>query len=174
MNRPITIGVSACLLGEHVRYDGGHKHNRNITDVLGKDFNFVPVCPEVKCGLPTPREVMRLEGDSVAPRLMTCHTRLDLTGQMLDFCSIKMRELERENICGFIFKERSPSCGLKAVPLFEGAAPELFTVGLFAHEVVRCFPSLPLEEAERLNNPQIRSNFIEWVIRYHRNRYVYE
>lgn len=71
MNSPITIGVSSCLLGENVRYGGGHKHDRYITDVLGRFFRFVSVCPEVGCGLPVPREAMRLEGDPSAPRLMT-------------------------------------------------------------------------------------------------------
>jgi uncharacterized protein YbbK (DUF523 family) len=164
---PITIGVSACLLGEHVRYDGGHKHDRYITDTLGEYFNLVPVCPEVGCGLPIPREMMRLEGNPAAPRLMTCHTRIDRTEQMRDFCSAKVVELGSLGLCGFIFKERSPSCGLTAVPLYNGGTSELFTIGLFANEVVRCFPLMPLEEAERLNDPRIRKNFIERVSLYH-------
>jgi len=163
---PITIGVSACLLGEHVRYDGGHKHDRYITDILGTYFTLIPVCPEVGCGLPTPREAMRLEGDPAAPRLMTRQTRINKTEQMLAYCSTKIRELEHEDLCGFIFKERSPSCGLTAVPLYGSGTSEMFSVGLFANEVVRCFPLMPLEEAERLNNPLIRKNFIERVFLY--------
>ncbi|MBI5485642.1 MAG: DUF523 domain-containing protein, partial [Deltaproteobacteria bacterium] len=77
MTSLIVIGVSSCLLGEHVRYDGGHKHDRYISDTLGRFFSFVPVCPEVECGLPVPREAMRLEGDPAAPRLMTRTTRID-------------------------------------------------------------------------------------------------
>lgn len=164
MTQPVRIGVSACLLGEHVRYDGGHKLDRYITDTLGMSFSLVPVCPEVGCGLPIPREEMRLEGDPAAPRLMTCRTRYDMTGQMLTYCAAKVRELEGEELCGFIFKERSPSCGLTAVPLYGSGSSEPFTVGLFAHEVGRCFPLLPLEEAERLNAPNIRKNFIERVL----------
>src|SRR5512133_670591 len=99
MTTPITIGVSACLLGEHVRYDGGHKHDRYITDVLGRYFSFVPVCPEVGCGLPIPRESMRLEGDPASPRLMTGKSRVDLTGQMSAFCEKKVKELESEHLC---------------------------------------------------------------------------
>jgi uncharacterized protein YbbK (DUF523 family) len=159
----IKIGISACLLGKNVRYDGGHKHDRFITDTLGRLFSFVPVCPEVECGLPAPREAMRLEGDPASPRLMTQRTRIDMTGQMLAYCSGKIRGLECEELCGFIFKERSPSCGLAMVPLHTGGASEIFTVGLFTKEVAGRFPSMPLEEAERLNNQCIRENFIERV-----------
>ena len=163
---PILIGVSACLLGEHVRYDGVHKHDRNITDTLGTYFTFVPVCPEAGCGLPTPREAMRLEGDPAAPRLVTCQTRIDMTGQLLAYCSAKIKELVSMDLCGFIFKERSPSCALTPVPLYGSGSSELFAVGLFANEIVRSFPLMPLEEAERLHNPQIRKNFIERVFLY--------
>jgi uncharacterized protein YbbK (DUF523 family) len=166
MTAPVAIGVSACLLGEHVRYDGKHKHDSCITDSLGTYFCFVPVCPEVGCGLPTPREAMRLEGDPAAPRLMTHQTRIDRTGQMLAYCSAKIIELESKNLSGFIFKERSPSCGLTSVPLYRSGTSEMFTAGLFANEIARCFPLLPLEEAERLNNPQILKNFIERVFQY--------
>ena len=172
MTTSIAVGVSACLLGDHVRYDGGHKHDRYITDTLGTYFRLVPVCPEVGGGLPIPRETMRLEGDPAAPRLVTCQTRIDRTEQMLIFCSAKIRELESENICGFIFKERSPSCGLTAVPLHGSSTSKMFTIGLFANEIVRCFPLMPLEEAERLNNPLIRKNFIERVFLYQREKDV--
>lgn len=172
MKRPITIGVSACLLGEHVRYDGGHKHDRFITAALGVYFSFVPVCPEVGCGLSTPREAMRLEGDPTAPCLMTIQTRIDRTEQMLAFCATKIMELEKEDICGFIFKERSPSCGLTEIPLHGSGTSEMSSVGLFANEVVRCFPLMPLDEAERLHNPLILKFFIERVILYQREKDV--
>lgn len=167
MTPSIKIGVSACLLGEHVRYDGGHKHDRNITACLEACFSLVPICPEVGCGLPVPREAMRLEGDPAAPRLMTSQTRADKTEEMLLFCSEKMIELEAIGLRGFIFKERSPSCGLSAVPLCTDCASELYTIGLFANEVLRHFPSMPLEEAERLNDPGALGNFIEKVMSYH-------
>lgn len=168
MTLPIKIGVSACLLGERVRYDAGHKLDRNITDTLGADFIFVPVCPEVGCGLQTPREAMRLEGDPAAPRLVTRQTRIDMTGQLLAYCFTKVRELESEELCGFIFKERSPSCGLAAVPLHGNGTSEMFAVGLFANEIARCFPLMPMEEAVRLNDPGIRKKFIEQVFLYRR------
>lgn len=170
MTQPIIIGVSACLLGEYVRYDAGHKHDWYITDTLGAYFTFVPVCPEVECGLPVPREAMRLEGDPAAPRLMTIRTRLDRTAQMRNYCAAKVGELMSEDICGFIFKERSPSCGLTMVPLYGGGTSELFAVGLFANEVVRCFPLMPMEEAERLHDPRIRKEFIERVLLYRCNK----
>lgn len=158
--RSITIGVSACLLGESVRYDGGHKHDRCITDIVGAYFNFVPVCPEAGCGLSIPREMMRLEGNPATPRLMTIQSRVDRTERMRVYCAAKVGELMDKDICGFIFKERSPSCGLTMVSLHGGGASELFTVGLFAHEVVRCFPLMPMEEAERLHDQRIRKNFV--------------
>ena len=168
MMTPVTIAVSACLLGENVRYDGGHKHDPNITAALGGHFKLVPVCPEVGCGLPTPREVMRLEGDPAAPHLMTCHTRIDRTGQMLGYCEAKVIELGNENISGFIFKERSPSCGLTSVPLHDSAS-ERFTVGLFANAVVRSFQLMPVAEAERLKEPLVLEKFIESVNQYRRS-----
>ena len=167
MMPPITIGVSACLLGEHVRYDGEHKRDGYICDTLGRHFSLVPVCPEVGCGLPVPREAMQLEGDPAAPRLMTCRTRIDRTEQLLAFCSTKISELKKMHLSGFVFKERSPSCGLAGVPFHCGDNSETFTVGLFAKEMSRSFPLMPLEEAERLHNPIIRKNFIESVIHYH-------
>lgn len=166
MTQPISIGVSACLLGEHVRYDGGHKHARHITDTLGAYFAFVPVCPEVGCGLPIPRETMRLDGDPASPRLTTRQTHIDKTEQMLAYCAKKVRELEIRGLYGFIFKERSPSCGLTTVPLHGSGTSGPFAVGLFAHEVACRFPLMPLEEAEHLDDPRSRENFIERVFHY--------
>ncbi|GAC1472506.1 MAG: DUF523 and DUF1722 domain-containing protein [Desulfuromonadaceae bacterium] len=168
MTTPITIGVSACLLGEHVRYDGGHKHDRYITDTLGMYFSFVPVCPEVECGLPTPREAMRLEGDPATPRLMTRQTRIDRTEQMVAYCSTKVRELENEDLCGFIFKKDSPSSGLFRVKVYNNGQAVKSGSGLFAAAMARHFPMLPMEEEGRLNDPELRENFIERVFSYRR------
>lgn len=164
----ITIGVSACLLGEEVRYDGGHKHDRYITDTLGRFFRFVSVCPEVGCGLPIPRESMRLEGDPTAPRLMTGRSRRDLTDQMLAYCHGKVVELEQEELCGFIFKKNSPSSGLYRVKVYQNGMPAKSGIGLFAAAVIGHFPLLPVEEEGRLNDPAIRENFLERVFCYHR------
>jgi len=168
MTQPIMIGVSACLLGERVRYDGGHKHDRYITDTLGAYFSFIPVCPEAGCGLPIPREAMRLEGDPAAPRLMTRQTRVDKTEQMLAYCSAKVDELRQEDLCGFIFKKDSPSSGLFRVKVYNNGQALKIGSGLFAAEMARRFVLLPMEEEGRLNDPAIRENFIERVFSYRR------
>ena len=168
MTTPIKIGVSSCLLGEHVRYDGGHKRDHYITDTLGEYFSFVQVCPEMECGQPTPREAMRLEGDPVAPHLMTRQTRLDKTAQMLAYCAAKIKSLEKEDLCGFIFKKDSPSCGLFRVKVYNNGQAQKNGSGLFAAAVVRHFQLLPMEEEGRLNDPDIRENFIERVFSYRR------
>ena len=168
MTAPITIGVSSCLLGEPVRYDGGHKHDRYITDTLGRYFRFVPVCPEVGCGLPTPRESMRLEGDPANPRLVTGKSRVDLTDRMRGYCDAEVRELEKEDLCGFIFKKDSPSSGLFRVKVYNRGAAARSGRGLFAAAVARHFPLLPMEEEGRLNDPALRENFIVRVFSYRR------
>jgi len=169
MNSIIKVGVSSCLLGEKVRYDGGHKHERYITDTLGRYFTFVPVCPEVEAGMPTPREAMRLEGDPAAPRLRTRICRIDKTGQMLAFCRSKVVELEQSELCGFIFKKDSPSSGLFRVKVYdETGMPKKSGSGLFAAAVAKHFPLLPLEEEGRLYDAALRENFIERVFCYRR------
>jgi uncharacterized protein YbbK (DUF523 family) len=165
MTGEIKIGVSSCLLGEKVRYDGGDKLDRFITDTLGRFFRYVPVCPEVGCGLPIPREAMRLEGDPAEPRLVTSRTRIDLTDRMLDYCRGKVMELEREDLCGFIFKSRSPSCTLFPVEVFSTGGNG-GSRGLFAAAVTEHFPLLPVEEEGRLNDPEIRRDFMERVFAY--------
>ena len=164
----IKIGVSSCLLGERVRYDGGHKHDHYITDTLGRYFTFVPVCPEVGCGLPIPREAMRLEGDPAAPRLLTNKSRVDLTAPMLAFCAAKVQELEKEDLCGFLFKKNSPSSGLFRVKVYNNGMAAKSGRGLFAAAVAEHFPLLPMEEEGRLNDPPLRENFIERVFSYRR------
>ena len=164
----ITIGVSSCLLGEHVRYDGGHKHDRYITDTLGRWFRFLPVCPEVGCGLPVPRESMRLEGDPAAPRLVTGRSRIDQTDRMLTYCQAKVKELEGADLCGFIFKKDSPSSGLFRIKVYHEHGATKNGSGLFAAAVARHFPLLPMEEEGRLNDPDLRENFIERVFSYRR------
>ncbi|VGO12484.1 hypothetical protein PDESU_01037 [Pontiella desulfatans] len=159
----IRIGVSACLLGEKVRYDGQHKHDSYITGTLGQWFEFVPVCPEFELGLGVPRETMRLEGDPENPRLVTGKTRRDLTEPMLAWCSRRVKELERENLCGYIFKSKSPSSGMERVKVYPtgGGMPVNKGRGLFAHAFMQHFPLLPVEEEGRLNDPALRENFIE-------------
>ena len=160
----IRIGVSKCLLGEPVRYDGQHKHDHFITDTLGRYFDYVGVCPEVECGLGVPRESMRLVGDPANPRLVTTRTGLDLTARMQDWVAQRVVELEKEDMGGFIFKSRSPSSGMENVKVyndkggFAGKAP-----GLFGKAFMVNFPNLPCEDEGRLNDPDLRENFIERV-----------
>lgn len=168
MATPIKIGVSSCLLGEKVRFDGGHKHDRYITDTLGRFFEFVPVCPEAECGMPIPREAMRLEADGGEVRLVTSRTRADKTEQMLDFCRRKVLELENEDLCGFIFKKDSPSSGLFNVKLYRRGMPSKAGRGLFADAVTKHFPLLPVEEEGRLHDMGLREHFIERVFAFRR------
>jgi uncharacterized protein YbbK (DUF523 family) len=166
MTRTIAVGVSACLLGEKVRYDGGHRHDSNITGILGEFFVFVPVCPEVECGMSIPREPMHLEGDPAKPRLMTVESGIDKTKEMTSFCRAKVGELANEALCGFIFKANSPSCGLFGVSVHNTGIPAGTGRGLFAAALVERFPILPVEEERGLNNPTAREKFIERVFNY--------
>ncbi len=158
------LGISTCLLGRNVRYDGGHKHDRFLTDVLGPNVEWVPVCPEVECGLPIPRESMRLIGDPEAPRLVTVKSGIDHTGRMLDWTRGRLDELAEEKLNGFIFKKGSPSSGRFRVKVYNDAGiPSPVGTGLFARAFTERFPFLPAEEEGRLNDPLLRENFIERV-----------
>src|SRR4030042_2756788 len=114
----IKLGISACLLGENVRYDGGHKLDRFLSDSLGQYVEYVPLCPEVECGLPIPRESMHLEGDPDSPRLVTICTKRDMTDRMVKWARKRVVELEKEDLCGFIFKNNSPSSGMERVRVY--------------------------------------------------------
>ncbi len=165
----IKIGISACLLGENVRYDGGHKHDRYVTDTLGQYFEWVPVCPEVECGLPIPREAMHLTGDHESPRLVTVRTRIDHTERMVQWAGKKLKYLEGQNLCGFIFKSRSPSSGIGGVKVYthEGM-PSGRTAGIFGGAFVRHFKLLPVIDDGRLHDMPLRENFLEKVFVFRR------
>jgi uncharacterized protein YbgA (DUF1722 family)/uncharacterized protein YbbK (DUF523 family) len=164
MDPTIKIGISSCLLGQNVRYDGGHKLDRYIRDTLGRFFQFVPVCPEVECGLPVPRETMRLVGDADAPRLVTTRTGIDHTRRMRSWAARRVRELKKENLCGFIFKKDSPSSGMARVKIYDahGAAKRIGS-GLFAKAFMEQYPRIPVEDEGRLHDPNLRENFIERI-----------
>lgn len=157
------IGVSACLLGQLVRYDGGHKLDLNITESLGQRFRFLPLCPEVECGLPVPREMMRLEGNPEAPRLMAIESRLDRTGQMLSWCEARMATLEQEQLCGLILKKNSPSCGLSGVKVYDNETVSDSGRGLFAAALADRFPQIPMADETQLAEPHLLGNFVEQV-----------
>lgn len=164
MLTPLKIGISSCLLGNQVRYDGGHSHDRFLTQTLGLFAQYVPVCPEVESGMPIPREAVRLMGDPENPRLVTQKTGIDKTRQMNDWIEPRLKELEKENLCGFIFKSKSPSSGLYRIRVYgdDGSVRKTGT-GLFARAFTRHFPRIPVEEAGRLNDPALRENFIEAI-----------
>ena len=160
----IRIGVSTCLLGERVRYDGGHALERYITETLGKYMEFVPVCPEMEAGFGMPREPLRLVGDADSPRLITVKTKKDLTDTMTDWALQRVRELEKEDLRGFIFKSKSPSSGMERVKVYtEKGMPVKKGVGLFARIFMEHFPLIPVEEEGRLHDPHLRENFIERI-----------
>ena len=161
---PIKIGVSRCLLGDRVRYDGTHKRDHFLVDTLGSFVSYVPVCPEVECGMPVPRESLRLVGDPDHPRLVTLKTKKDFTDQMAAWSRRRLDELEKGNLCGFIFKKNSPSSGLYRVRVHAKAGmPDRVGSGLFAKAFTERFPLIPVEEDGRLNDPKLRENFIEQI-----------
>ena len=166
MATAIRIGISSCLLGNQVRYDGGHQLDPFLTDTLGRFFEFVPVCPEAECGLGAPRETMRLVGDPEHPRLLTTRTGIDHTERMLAWSRAKVAELAGEGLHGFIFKAKSPSSGMERVkvyPLASGGLPKRVGVGLFARVFMEHFPLLPVEDEGRLHDLGLRENFIERI-----------
>jgi len=171
MSETIRVGVSACLLGHPVRYDGGHKRDPYIVETLGRSFDFVPVCPEVECGLPVPREPMRLVGNPDAPHLVTIKTGLDLTDQMQDFAARRVEALAEEKLCGFIFKAKSPSSGFTRVKVYNAkGSPTERGVGLFARAFLSRFPLIPAEDEGRLHDDKLRENFIERIFALNRWR----
>jgi len=164
MSNPPLIGISSCLLGNKVRYDGQHKLDRYLRDQLGRFVQFVPVCPEVECGLSIPREAMRLveiEGDH---RLMTQKTGIDHTDRMQNWTIQKLEELEKLELCGFIFKSRSPSSGMRGVKVYKpGGGAGKTGIGLFAKAFMERFPLLPVEDEGRLHDAGLKENFIERI-----------
>jgi uncharacterized protein YbgA (DUF1722 family)/uncharacterized protein YbbK (DUF523 family) len=164
MNTKIRLGVSSCLLGERVRWNGDHKLDRFLTDTLGKFVEYVPVCPEVECGFDIPREPFRLVGDPDSPRFITSRTKQDYTDRMTQWARKRVIELEKEGLCGFVFKSRSPSSGMERVKVYnEKGIPVKKGVGMFARAFMEHFPLLPVEEDGRLHDLKIRENFIERI-----------
>ena len=160
----ISLGISACLLGENVRYDGGHALDCFLRDTLGKYVRYVPVCPEVGCGFGIPREAMHITGDPGHPSLVTTYSGVDHTKRMEAWAGIRVAELEQERLCGFIFKSSSPSCGMERVTVYdEKGAPRKIGVGIFARIFMERFPRIPVVEDGRLHDPILRENFINRV-----------
>ncbi|MGQ9569469.1 MAG: YbgA family protein [Thermodesulfovibrionales bacterium] len=169
MMEKIKIGISSCLLGEKVRYDGNHKKDQYITDTLGHYFEWVSICPEVEYGLPVPREPMHLIGNPTSPRLVTIHTGIDHTEGMLKWAEKRLKDLEKEEICGFIFKSKSPSSGIGGVKVYTPSGmPSKKGIGIFGGAFMKKFPLIPVIDEGRLHDPILRENFIERVFVYKR------
>ena len=164
--KKLKLGVSSCLLGESVRYNGEHKRDSTVIDLLGQQFEAVPVCPEVELGMGVPREPVRLvANDASSERMVGSESGKDWTQAMVDFNSIKLEALRQQNLSGFIFKSRSPSCGRGNVPLHH-EQEKSSTVGLFAHALMQYFPSLPVIDEEALQDEIVRQDFVARVIQY--------
>ena len=164
----IRLGVSACLLGAKVRFDGGHKRNRFLIEELGTHFDCVPFCPEVAIGLGTPRPSIRLVGDVQAPRAVSSKgDGLDVTDALRVYSARTARRLD--GLCGFVFKKDSPSCGMQRVKVYgDSGMAQRDGTGIFAHAVQQANPLLPVEEEGRLNDPVLRENFVSRVFVYAR------
>lgn len=170
----IRIGISSCLLGRKVRFDAGHKHDRYITDILGPFVDFVAVCPEIEVGMGVPREAVRLVDDLENPRMIGNKSGEDWTARMNRFSSRRVKKPDLKDLCGFILKNRSPTCGMERVKVYigEGAAERKGT-GLFAAVLLRQFPDLPVEEEGRLSDASLRENFVERLFAYKRLQELY-
>ena len=163
----IVIGISSCLLGQKVRFDGNHKEQRLITGKLSNVFEFVPTCPEMAIGLGVPRTPIHLKGDENKQRLVNIRDEtIDVTDPLVAFGEKRASELN--HISGYIFKKGSPSCGLLNVKIYKSETQVLNNgMGLFAKEIIKAHPLLPVEEEGRLNDEQLRANFLQRVEIYH-------
>lgn len=168
-SRPVRVGISSCLLGDAVRYDGGHKRDAFLTDTFGRFVEWVPICPEMEAGFGTPREAMRLVGGPAGVRLLTVKTAVDLTSPMMAYVRHRVPELAAEGLSGYVLKKNSPSCGLERVKIYDRHdVPARTGRGLFAAALVDRYPHLPVEEEGRLCDPRLRENFVERVFAYWR------
>lgn len=162
------VGVSACLLGQRVRWDGGHKLDDLLTGPLAGVFEYVPVCPEVELGLGTPREPIRLERGGDRVRLVAPGSGRDHTDAMRRLAERRVRELAALELCGFVLKQDSPSCGLEQVPVWGSGAPSRDGRGAFAAVLTEALPLLPVVEEGQLRDPALRERFVAQVLACHR------
>lgn len=170
MKNKIKIGVSSCLIGEKVRWDGDHKQDRYVSEVLGKYFEYVSICPEVEVGMGTPRETVALYGTLEKHRMMGKKSKTDWTQKMNRYSRTRTNQLTREDLCGYIFKSKSPSCGIARVPVYSDSdkSKARHGPGIFADAFIKSFPLLPVEDEDRLSDSKIRENFIVKVFGFHR------
>ena len=170
----VRIGISSCLLGQQVRYDGGHKRDAFLVETLGPFVEWVPVCPEVEMGMGTPREPVQLRRVNGEIRLLGVKSSTDHTAVMRTWAARRVEALAREDLDGYVLKKDSPSCGMERVKVYEGRGPAARTGrGLFAEALTARLPLLPVEEEGRLSDPQLRENFVERVFAYRRLREMF-
>lgn len=172
MTATVRLGISSCLLGERVRFDGGHKHQAFLTETLGPHVEWVPVCPELEVGMGVPREAVNLRRSSTGPRMLGRDSGTDWTDRMHAWATGRLDDLSSCDLDGFVLKKDSPSCGLERVRLYpeDAGQPTRDGRGLWASALAERFPALPLEEEGRLNDPRLRENFIERVFAHRRWR----
>ncbi|MBN1981178.1 MAG: DUF1722 domain-containing protein, partial [Chitinivibrionales bacterium] len=168
MHQKPLVGISSCLLGKNVRYDGGHKLDHYLVDILGQFVEYVPICPEVECGMTIPREALRLVAVDGDIRLMTQKSGIDMTPHMKQWMKKKLTTLTHLPLCGFIFKTKSPSSGLFRVKVYHENGTTNNGVGIFAQGLTEQMPYLPVEEDQRLYDSSLRENFIERLFAMHR------
>jgi uncharacterized protein YbbK (DUF523 family) len=171
----LRIGISSCLVGQQVRFDGGHKRDAFLVDTFGPFVEWVPVCPEVELGLGTPREAIRLVRKDDVVRMVNSKSGRDITDQMRAWARARVKALAGERLAGYVLKKDSPSCGMERVRIYaESGMAEKSGRGLFAEALVEGFPHLPVEEEGRLSDPRLRENFVERVFAYARLRAFFE
>jgi len=170
-SRTIRVGISACLLGEQVRYDGGDKRDATIIETLGRVVEWVPVCPEVEAGFGTPREAMNLVRTGGGIRLITVDTVRDVTERLDAYSRRRVSELAFEDLAGYVLKKDSPSCGLEGVKVYDASGrAERSGRGRFAAALLDRFPEMPVEDESRLSDPRLREQFLDRVVAYWRLR----
>lgn len=161
----LRIGVSGCLLGHSIRYDGGHKRHRVVTETLSRIFDVVAVCPEMEAGMGVPREPVELVGDPEEPRMIGKRSGKDWTETMRRHGRQRAAEIEKLEVSGFILKQASPSCGLQGIPV-QSRDADLAGRGLFAQTLAEALPLMPMEEEGGLNDAPLCENFVERVCAY--------
>ena len=166
----LRIGISSCLLGQHVRYDGGHKRDASLAQLFGPDVEWIPVCPEVEVGMGTPREPLRLERVGTRVRMLTVGTRVDYTDRMNEWAQQRVAALAALNLDAYVLKSRSPSCGMDDVSVLDSAEGMTAGRGLFAEVLIAALPDLPVEDESRLRDPAAAARFVSRVVDYHRSK----
>ena len=165
MTGKVRIGISSCLFGRTVRYDGENRQDLDLLNSLEKYVEWVPVCPEVEFGLPVPREPMHLAGNPDAPRLVTRNTGIDYTEEMIVWVSWRLKKLEADDLCGFIFKSKSPSCSIYGVDIHPVSDKQARKApGIFSGQFMKQFPLIPVEDEDGLRNPEEIESFIQIVM----------